>query len=75
MRIFTNECGQGLHLSPSIQQAISFNDAGVYLACRVKLSDIASLPAFARYPDKIRVRACTPLYRVDKEGNKIKESN
>jgi hypothetical protein len=65
------ECGKGLHLSPSIQQAISFSDSETYLACRVKLSDIADLPAFAEYPDKIRVRACTPLYQVDKEGNKL----
>ena len=69
----TIECGKGLHLSPTIQQAITFNNASNYLACRVKLSDIASLPAFAQYPDKIRVRACKPLYRVDKEGNQIKE--
>jgi hypothetical protein len=65
------ECGNGLHLSPTIQQAMTFNQSGVYLACRVKLSDIASLPAYAQYPDKIRVRACTPLYQVDKEGNKL----
>ena len=65
------ECGKGLHLSPTIQQARNFNDGGIYLACRVKLSDIAPLPAYAEYPDKIRVRACTPLYQVDKEGNKL----
>ena len=65
------ECGNGLHLSPTIQQSITFNQSGIYLACRVRLSDIASLPAFAQYPDKIRVRACTPLYQVDKEGNKL----
>ena len=69
----TIECGHGLHLSPTIQQACSFNDGGNYLACRVKLSDMASFPAFAQYPDKIRVRACVPLYRVDKEGNKLQE--
>ncbi len=65
------ECGKGLHLSPTIQQARLFNDGGLCLACRVKLSDIANLPAFAEYPDKIRVRACIPLYQVNKDGNKI----
>jgi hypothetical protein len=65
------ECGKGLHLCPSIQQCLTFNDSGNYLACRVKLSDMANLPAYAQYPDKIRVRACTPLYQVDKEGNKL----
>jgi len=66
------ECGKGLHLSPSIQQAITFHDSGNYLACRVNIKDIAPLPAFAQYPDKIRVRACIPVYKVDKEGNRIK---
>jgi hypothetical protein len=65
------ECGKGLHLSPTIQQAISFNDSGHYLACRVAISDIADLPAYAQMPDKIRVRACKPIHRVDKDGNKI----
>ena len=67
---FKGECGQGLHLSPSIQQAIYFNDLGCYFACRVHIKDIANLPAYASMPDKIRVRACTPLYEVDREGNK-----
>jgi hypothetical protein len=68
-----DECGHGLHLSPTVQQAMSFNDSGVYLACHVKVADMSSLPAFAQYPDKIRVRACIPLYQVDKEGNKLEE--
>ena len=69
----TIECGKGLHLSPTIQQAVSFNSDGIYLACRVKLSDMASLPAYAQYPDKIRVKACVPLYQVNEQGEKIKE--
>jgi hypothetical protein len=67
---YKEECGKGLHLSPTIQQARSFNDSGLYLACRVNIKDIAPLPAFAGMPDKIRVRACVPLYKVDKDGNK-----
>ena len=63
--------GCGLHLSPTIRQAMSFHDEGTYLACRVNLRDIANLPAYAEYPDKIRVRACIPLYQVDIEGKKI----
>jgi hypothetical protein len=65
------ECGKGLHLSPTIQQAIAFNDSGCYFACRVAIKDIADLPAFAQMPDKIRVRACKPIYLVDKDGNKM----
>ncbi len=68
---FKDECGCGLHLSPTIKQAVSFHDDKTYLACRVNIKNIASLPAFAQYPDKIRVRACTPLYQVDIDGNKI----
>ena len=64
------ECGKGLHLSPTPQQADSFN-YGVLLACSVKLDDIAPLPAFAQYPDKIRVRATVPLYKVDINGKRI----
>jgi hypothetical protein len=66
------ECGKGLHLSPTVRQAVSFNDAGHYLACRVDVKDMASLPAFAQYPDKIRVRACVPLCRCDIDGNRQK---
>ncbi len=68
---FTDECGHGLYFSPTPKQAVSFNDSGLYLACRVKISDIASLPPCAEYPDKIRVRACVPLYKIDIDGNKI----
>jgi hypothetical protein len=70
---YKEECGKGLHLSPTAKQAASFYDSQTYLACKVKIKDIASLPAFAEYPDKIRVRACTPLYRCDIEGKEIKE--
>jgi hypothetical protein len=66
-----DECGKGLHLSPTAKQAASFYDNTTYLACRVKIEDIAALPAFAQYPDKIRVRACTPLYQCDIDGNEI----
>ena len=70
----TEECGKGLHLSPSPAQAASFfkhGKNGVFLACRVRVEDIASLPAYARYPDKIRVRACKPLYICDENGKKL----
>jgi hypothetical protein len=68
---FKGECGKGLHLCPTIQQCLPFNNSNTYLACQVKVTDIASLPAFAEFPDKIRVRACKPLYQVDKDGNKL----
>ena len=67
---YAGECGRGLHVSPSVQQAVDFHDSGCYFACRVNIKDIANLPAYASMPGKIRVRACTPLYKVDKDGNK-----
>ena len=70
---FKDECGKGLHLSPTIQQAASFDDSDCYFACSVKVEDIAPLPPYAQYPDKIRVRACTPLYLVNNQGEKITE--
>lgn len=69
-----DECGKGLHLSPSPAQAAMFyknGEQGVFLACEVKVTDIAPLPAFAEMPDKIRVRACIPLYQVNEQGEKI----
>jgi len=70
---FEGECGKGIHYSPSVGQARLFRDEGVYVACRVKVSDIASLPAFAEYPDKIRAKGGYALYRVDENGKEIKE--
>ena len=69
---FTEECGKGLHFSPTVAQAKSFRDNGTFIACEVAVKDIAGLPAFAAYPDKIRARACKVLYQVNREGEKIK---
>ncbi len=69
---FNSECGCGLHLSPTVAQAKSFHDSKTYLACKVNIKDIAQFPAYAEYPDKIRVRACIPLYQVDENGDKLK---
>lgn len=67
------ECGRGLHFCPTVAQTIRFRDNGIFIACEVDVKDIASLPAFAEYPDKIRARACKVLYQVDEEGNKIEK--
>ena len=69
---YKEECGKGLHLCPTVKQAAAFRDEKTYLACRVNIKDIAPLPAFAQYPDKIRVRACVPLYQCDIDGNEVK---
>ncbi len=68
---FKEECGKGIHYCPTVAQARYFRDEGVYIACRVKVSDMASLPAYARYPDKIRAKGGYALYRVNENGEKI----
>lgn len=47
------------------------DEGGHYIACRVKVSDLANLPAFADYPDKIRGKGGYALYEVDKDGKKL----
>ncbi len=70
---YEGECGRGLHFSPTVSQAKSFRDEGLFIACEVAVKDMAGLPAFAQYPDKIRARACKVLYQVDTNGKKIEE--
>ena len=66
-----DECGKGLHFCPTPAQTNIFRENGIYIACEVFVKDIASLPAFAECPDKIRARACKVLYQVDENGNKL----
>ncbi len=72
----TDECGKGIHYSPTIAQARQFRDEvdGHYIACRVKVSDMADLPAFAEYPDKIRAKGGYALFEVDKDEKRIKKA-
>ena len=67
---FKEECGKGIHYSPTVAQARQFRDEGVFVACKVKVSDMADLPAFAQYPDKIRAKGGYTLYEVDEKGDK-----
>ena len=67
-----DECGKGLHFSPTVAQTKLFRDKGIFIACEVAVKDMADLPAFAEYPDKIRARACIVLYQVDEKGQKVK---
>ena len=65
---YDGECGRGLHFSPTVAQAKLFRDEKVYIACEVAVKDMASLPAYAQYPDKIRARECKVLYQVNENG-------
>jgi hypothetical protein len=71
--LFIGECGYGIHYSPTVAQSLAFRDEGLYIACEVKVKDIASLPAFAQYPDKIRAKGGICLYQCDKDGKEIKQ--
>jgi len=68
---FKEECGKGIHYCPTVAQCRLFRDEGVYMACRVKVSDMADLPAYANYPDKIRAKSGYTLYRVNENGEKL----
>ncbi len=61
-----------LRVRSTVAQAKAFRDEEVYIACRVKVPDMADLPAFAQYPDKIRAKGGYALYQVDADGNRIK---
>jgi hypothetical protein len=67
---FKGECGAGIHYCPTVAQARKFRDDGVYIACKINVNDLAALPAFAEYPDKIRGKGGYSLYEVDENGAK-----
>jgi hypothetical protein len=65
------ECGGGLHFSPSPAHALDFNrEAKRFVACRVKLADIA-VHEDATYPAKVKAKRCRVLYEVDRRGEKV----
>jgi hypothetical protein len=66
------ECGGGLHFSPSPAMARAFHaEAKKYAACPVRLSDIAIHPN-GDYPEKCKAReVCGPIYEVNEDGDRI----
>ncbi len=66
------ECGGGLHFSPHPKMALEFNaSAKRFVACLVKLSEIAVYPD-GLYPQKVKARGCCgPVVEVDRNGNSI----
>jgi hypothetical protein len=67
----SQECGKGLHFSPAPAMALEFNaDAKRFVACAVKLKDIAIHPD-GEFPQKCKARACRNLYEVDIHGRKV----
>ncbi len=66
------ECGGGLHFSPTPGHALEFNrEAKHFVACPVKIKSI-KVHKNATYPQKIKApSACGPCCEVDIHGNKI----
>jgi hypothetical protein len=66
------ECGGGLHFSPHPQFALDFRpSAQHFLACPVKVEDIAVHPN-GTYPEKVKARAtCGPAVEVDVNGEAV----
>ena len=66
------ECGGGLHFSPYPAMTIEFdNNATRFLACPVRLSEMAVHPD-GDYPQKVKARrVALPCYEVDRDGKPI----
>ena len=66
------ECGGGLHFSPSPRMAKEFfAEATRFVACPVALIDMAT-HANGYYPQKCKARAvCLPMWEVDIDGNRV----
>jgi hypothetical protein len=66
------ECGGGLHLSPRPTFALAAPEDDMrFVACPVRLEDIAVHPR-PLYPDKVKARAlCAPVYEVREDGTPV----
>jgi hypothetical protein len=66
------ECGGGLHFCPSPALALTFNRAATrFIACPVKVSEIA-FHQDAAYPTKVKApRVCAPVWECDIDGQKL----
>ena len=66
------ECGAGLHFSPTPRMTHAFiSEPAHYLACPIRLEDIA-VHADGAYPEKIKARGCcAPVYEVDEDGEPV----
>ena len=66
------ECGGGLHFSPSPVAALQFHpEAKKFVGCPVALADIAVHPD-GQYPEKVKARGCCgPVFEVDRKGNPV----
>lgn len=68
----TEECGSGLHFSPTPAHTLQFkSNAKKFIACGVRVSEIAIHPD-GDYPNKCKApRVVTPCYEVDRKGKRV----
>ena len=66
------ECGRGLHFSPSPMHTLEFNSCvKKFIACPVKAKDIVIHPD-GQFPQKVKARCCcAPVWEVDIDGKRI----
>jgi len=66
------ECGGGLHFSPTPAHTLEFNSAATkFVACPVAVKDIA-IHKNPTYPSKVKAkRLCAPCWEVDIHENKV----
>jgi len=66
------ECGGGLHFCATPRLAKAFHAAATrYVACPVKLTDMAVVKA-PQYPSKVKAKGCcSPTWEVDIDGNPL----
>ena len=67
------ECGGGLHFSPTPGMAFGFNgDAKHFVACPIAVEDMRIPKHSDQYPQKIKAhKVCAPIYEVDRAGGVI----
>jgi hypothetical protein len=72
------ECGGGLHFSPSPMHAAAFwpfdrRNNVRFVACPVRVDQLAIHPG-GMQPDKVKApRVCNPVFEVDVHGDRIEE--
>ena len=67
-----DECGGGLHFSPTPGHTLAFNSSAKhFIACPVKVSTI-KVHKGAQYPAKVKAPGlCSPCYEVNRQGERI----
>jgi hypothetical protein len=66
------ECGGGLHFSPTPALSEKFKTGGRFVACPVKVSEIV-VHEDGVYPQKVKApRCCGKVWECDRNGNPVK---